>query len=190
MLEAPTSNSSVKASFVPKHAGTPDTFEQEEVEFTFQKVKTTITNGGTSCQDSWADNGDGTGGSASSGGSASKPKNKFGTLAFNYQVHTPFDNTTGKPSGKRPWAPMQRKMLLVMPAHSVLVPQLKQMSVSKATISSLVVSWGLCHRERLKLADVQVTNFVPHGGHSGRIGDYVAFDLVAADTALPGTGVD
>jgi hypothetical protein len=35
---------------------------------------------------------------------------------------------------------------------------------------------------------VKVTNFVPHGGHSGRIGDYAAFELVAADTALPRTG--
>jgi hypothetical protein len=100
----------------------------------------------------------------------------------------PLGIATVQARGNRRLAPMQRNISLVLPANSVMVPQLKRASASKTTIASIVMSCGLSGREKLGLADQKGTNFVPHGGHSGRIGDHVAFDLVAADTALPGTG--
>jgi hypothetical protein len=103
-------------------------------------------------------------------------------------VQVPLGIATVQAGGNRRLAPMQRNISLVLPANSVMVPQFKRASASKTTIASIVMSCGLSGREKLRLADQKGTNFVPHGGHSGRIGDHVAFDLVAADTALPGTG--
>ena len=44
----------LKHTGVAKHTGIADSFEQDELEFAFQKIWTTCTNGGTSSQDSWA----------------------------------------------------------------------------------------------------------------------------------------
>jgi type VI protein secretion system component Hcp len=150
-----------------------DTDELDEVSFTFQKIDVANIGGGTSSQDDW-DTGSGTG-----GGSTPKSKHKAHLDTYAYQAETPFDIATGQASGKRRWSPLQRKGMLVLPASSVLTPQLKQAYVSQTTIASIVMSWGPFGRDKLRLANVHVMNFVPHGGHSGQVGDYIAFDVLA-----------
>ena len=176
-----------KAPVTFKHPGAVNSFEQEEVEFTFQKIEVTDTGGGKSAQDSWATtDGDGNGDGGKSGDGDHGPKHSFPTFAFSYAVQAPVDFGTGKPTGKRPWSPAHRKCQLVVPACSVLVPKLKDSTTSKKTIASIVLTSGQFGRDKLHLSNVQVTHFVPHGGRSGQFGDYIAFEI-EADMVPPRT---
>ncbi len=163
----------VQPSSTQKHVGTTDTSELEELQFTFQKIEMSNAQSGTSSQDDW-NTGSGTG-----GGNPPKPKHNVHLDTYIYQTEVPFDIATGNASGKRRWTPLQRKAMLVLPASSVLTPQLRQAHVSRTTIASIIMSWGPFGRDKLRLANVHVMNCVPHRGHPGQIGDYIAFDIFA-----------
>jgi hypothetical protein len=172
LLGPASSKLSGQPSSATKHSSATDTSELEEVECTFQKIEMSNVADGTSSQDSW-DTGNG------DGNSNPKPKHTSDLGGYAYQVKVPFDIATGLVSGKRRWTPIHRKAQLVLPSSSVLAPQLQQAYVSQTTIASIVMNWGPFGRDKLRLANVHVMNFVPHGGHSGQVGDYIAFDILA-----------
>ena len=176
-----------RSPFTVKHPGAVDSFEWEEVEFTFQKIEVTDTSGGKSAQDSWdTTDGDSSGDGGKSGSGDTDPKHSILTHGFSYKVQAPLDIGTGNPTGRRQWSPVHFKCGLVLPAWSVLVPKLKDSTTSKKTIASIVLTSGQFGRDKLHLSNVQVMHFVPHGGRSGKFGDYIAFEI-EADMVPPGT---